>query len=141
LREALLGLQRVATVAQILSSPLPRARRRRGAGLATGRSIPIVNDALEIVGWTGLPPAVEGGRLRHAEAERLLGGTIFCTQVALTGADQIRRAGGPAGWVGPWCCLALCRAEHARGLEQPVAPLLGAAAPRSAAKVGRLPSY
>lgn len=102
--------------------PATRGRRRR---LAPAYCIPIVDAAHEVVGWTETAPVVENGRLRHAKAERLLGGAIFCTQVALTGPEEIVRAGGPANWLGPWRCLALCRVEHARGLEQPRATPVG----------------
>jgi hypothetical protein len=111
---------------QAIPSHPARGRRRKGAGAGSCPGIPVVNDAHEIVAWTGVPPVVENGRLRHAEAERLLGGAIFCTQIALMDPDQIRRAGGPTGWVGPWRCLALCRAEHGPGLEQPRSALFAA---------------
>ena len=105
------------------TAPAPRGRRRR---LATAPgSIPIVGGAHEVVGWTDQAPVIENGRLRHAEAERVLGGPIFCTQVALTSPAEIMRAGGPANWTGPWRCLALCPIEHARGLEQPHEVLAG----------------
>jgi hypothetical protein len=71
-----------------------------------------------VVGWTASPPAVEDGGLRHRGAERLLGGRVFCTQVALLRPVDVQRAGGPASWTGPWRCLALCRIEHARGFAQ-----------------------
>jgi hypothetical protein len=100
------------------TAPAPRGRRRRLASTTPG-SIPIVGGAHEVVGWTERAPVIENGRLRHAEAERVLGGPIFCTQVALTSPAEIARAGGPANWTGPWRCLALCPIAHARGLEQP----------------------
>jgi hypothetical protein len=104
------------------AAPAPRGRRRRTASTTPG-CIPIVDAAHALVGWTDTAPIVENGRLRHAKAERLLGGAIFCTQIALIRREEIVRAGGPADWVGPWRCLALCRAEHAQGLEQPSATL------------------
>lgn len=102
-----------------------RGRRRKWGGLGSA-AIPIVNHAHEIVGWTSTAPAVENGRLRHAEAERALRGAIFCTQVALLNTHEIRRAGGPANWSGPWRCLALCPLEHAHGLEQAANAMAGA---------------
>jgi len=112
----------------------------RGSREPTGGST-IVNDAHEIVAWTSVAPEVENGRLRHAEAERLLGGAIFCTQVALLRADQIRRAGGPTDWAGPWRCLALCPLEYARALEQPRAALFGDPTEAPCAKpVGQAPA-
>lgn len=104
------------------ATPAIRGRRRRVAG-TTHCCIPIVDAAHALVGWTETAPIVENGRLRHAKAEHLLGGAIFCTQIALSRGEEIVRAGGPANWVGPWRCLALCRAEHAHGLEQPGAAL------------------
>lgn len=98
-----------------------RGRRRRGAGITPAPHIPIVDGTHAVVGWTENAPEIESGRLRHAAAERLLGGPIFCTQVALIRPDEVARAGGPANWPGPWRCLALCPIEHARGLEQPLA--------------------
>lgn len=108
------------------TAPLPAARgRRRRRAPGAPVSIPVVNGEHAIVAWTDAAPDVEGGRLRHATAERLLGVAIFCTQVALARPADIARAGGPANWVGPWRCLALCRIEDARGLEQPRAELAG----------------
>ena len=86
---------------------VPRRRRGKAPGDANP-GIPIVDGALRIVAWTDAAPAIEQGRLRHPEAERLLGGDIFCTQVALTSPADIARAGGPAAWSSPWRCLALC---------------------------------
>jgi hypothetical protein len=85
-----------------------RGRRRTWREAGGGASIPIVNDAHEVVGWTRTAPVIENGRLRHAEVERVLRGPIYCTQIALVRAQDIRDAGGPADWVGPWRCLALC---------------------------------
>ena len=104
-----------------------RGRRRKWGGMGSA-AIPIVNHAHEIVGWTSTAPAVENGRLRHAEAERALRGPIFCTQIALLNPHDICRAGGPANWSGPWRCLALCPLEHAHGLEQ-AANMMAAAPP------------
>ncbi len=105
------------------AEPATRGRRRRLAPTAPS-CIPIVNAAHVVVGWTLRAPVVEKGCLRHAEAERALGGPIFCTQVALARPEEIVRAGGPANWAGSWRCLALCRIEHARGLEQPAGEAL-----------------
>jgi hypothetical protein len=85
-----------------------RGRRRSWRAAGGVASIPIVNEAHEVVGWTRTAPLIENGRLRHAEVERLLRGPIYCTQIALVRAQDIRDAGGPADWVGPWRCLALC---------------------------------
>src|SRR5262245_49378324 len=90
----------------MVPDPPPRGRRRRVAAMAS--YIPIVNAMHDIVGWTEVAPMVENGRLRHGKAERVLNGPIFCTQVALTRLPDIVRAGGPANWMGPWRCLALC---------------------------------
>lgn len=110
-------------------------RHRRWARAGAAASIPIVDDAHEIVGWTETAPAVENGRLRHAGAERVLRGPIFCTQIALARAQDILRAGGPMGWTGPWRCLALCPIDNARGFAQPRA----ADAPDGAAGVTPAP--
>ena len=97
----------------------PRGRRRSWSAAGVSASIPIVNDAHEVVGWTRTAPVIENGRLRHAEVERLLRGPIYCAQIALLRAQDIRHAGGPADWVGPWRCLALCPVGSARGPAQP----------------------
>jgi hypothetical protein len=108
--------------------PARRGRRARMARPAGPPQIPIVDSGHAVLGWTDAAPVVEQGRLRHPDAERILGGPIFCTQVALTQDDDIRRAGGPAAWNGAWRCLALCRLEHARGFGDPKdAPPIGSA--------------
>lgn len=96
----------------------PRWRGRRARAAEPRNNIPIVDVHHRVVGWTSAPPVVENGGLRHRGAERLLGGRIFCTQVALLRPADIERAGGPASSSGPWRCLALCRIEHARGFAQ-----------------------
>ena len=73
--------------------------------------IPIINAEREIVGWTNVPPVVERNRLRHPEAERLLGGPIFCTEMELTDPRQAGQAGAPRGWRATWRCMALCSDE------------------------------
>jgi hypothetical protein len=109
---------RAAPPPQKLPHRAPRGRRRSWTA-AGGASIPIVNDAHEIVGWTQSAPVVENGRLRHPGVERVLRGPIFCTQVALVRTQDIRHAGGPADWVGPWRCLALCPVGNGHGMAQP----------------------
>jgi len=103
-----LGIPAPAVQAGDALAPRPQRGRRRRWAAGGAASIPIVNDAHEIVGWTETAPAVENGRLRHAGAERVLRGPIYCTQIALACEQDIRRAGGPTGWTGPWRCLALC---------------------------------
>jgi hypothetical protein len=110
----------------------PRGRRRSWGAAAGAAKIPVVNDAHEIVGWTQTAPVVESGRLRHPEVDRVLHGPIYCTQVALVRAQDIRHAGGPADWVGPWRCLALCPIGNGHGQAQPDA--LRAADPRERAR-------
>lgn len=80
--------------------------------------IPIINAEREIVGWTDVPPAIERNRLRHSEAERLLGGPIFCTEIGLTDPRQAARAGAPRGWRATWRCMALCCDERIGSLAQ-----------------------
>jgi hypothetical protein len=92
-------------------------RRRRGKSGDANPDIPIVDGTLRIVAWTDAAPTIEHGRLRHPEAERLLGGDIFCTQVALLTPADVVRAGGPAAWSSPWRCLALCPIELACGFD------------------------
>lgn len=127
-----------AFAAEEITYRAPRGRRRKWVNAGPGACIPIVNDAHDIVGWTQAAPTVENGRLRHPEAERAVRGPIFCTQIALLRPQDIVRAGGPAGWMGPWRCLALCPVANAHGLAHPP----GAAAlgtPRGAAR-GRSPA-
>jgi hypothetical protein len=71
--------------------------------------IPIVCDARKIVGWTSQVPEATGSALRHAEAERLLGGPISCVYVEIDNPHDALRAGAPPEWSGPWRCLAICR--------------------------------
>ncbi|MCW5773683.1 MAG: hypothetical protein KIT16_18720 [Rhodospirillaceae bacterium] len=92
-----------------------------------------MNGQHAVIGWTETAPVIEGGILRHRDAERLLGGPIFCTQIALARPGDIVRAGGPSAWRGAWRCLALCRQELARGLDDPAeAPPLGTTEPSGA---------
>jgi hypothetical protein len=81
-------------------------------------SIPIVNAAHEIVGWTDVGPEIVRNRLRHRGAERLLGGPIHSVEVVLTDRRQMAQAGAPAGWSRSWRCLALCSGERAGALAQ-----------------------
>ncbi len=81
-------------------------------------SIPIVNAAHAIVGWTDAAPVVVGNRLRHRKAERILGGPIHCVEIVLTDRRQMSQAGAPAGWKSGWRCLALCSDERIGSPEQ-----------------------
>ena len=74
--------------------------------------IPIINAERAIVGWTSVAPVVEHNRLRHPEAERLLGGPIFCTEMELSDPRQAAQAGAPRGWRETWRCMALCSDER-----------------------------
>lgn len=113
-----------------VDAPPRRRRRSRRAGENGAPLIPIVDANQTIVAWTETAPVIEEGKLRHAAAERLLGGAIFCTQIALADPEDIRRAGGPPTWRGAWRCLALCRLELARGLDDPAeAPPIGSNSP------------
>jgi hypothetical protein len=69
--------------------------------------IPIVS-ASEIIGWTEEIPEFFGSALRHAEAERLVGGEVRCVYVEIEDRAAARRAGAPPEWDGAWRCLALC---------------------------------
>ena len=71
-------------------------------------NIPIVNRDRALVGWTEKPPVVADNRLRHAEAERLLRGPVFCVEIALVDPAHVARAGAPRGWRSAWRCMALC---------------------------------
>jgi len=81
-------------------------------------SIPIVNAERNIVGWTDVAPAVVRNRLRHRDAERLLGGPIFCVEIMVSDRRQLARAGAPSGWRSSWRCLALCSDERIGSLDQ-----------------------
>lgn len=80
--------------------------------------IPIVNAAHEIVGWTDVEPVVERNRLRHHEAETLLGGPIHSVEIVLADRRQMAMAGAPSGWRSTWRCLALCSDERIGSVEQ-----------------------
>jgi hypothetical protein len=81
-------------------------------------SIPIVNAAHTIVGWTDAAPIVVRNRLRHRKAERMLGGPIHCVEIMLTDRRHLAQAGAPPGWRSAWRCLALCSDERVGSLEQ-----------------------
>lgn len=81
-------------------------------------SIPILNARREIVGWTEVAPVVVRNRLRHRQAERLLGGPIFCVEIALTAPRDLALAGAPRGWRDTWRCMALCSDERIGSVEQ-----------------------
>src|SRR5262245_26358738 len=72
--------------------------------------IPIVNNKRVIVGWTDTAPKCIDAALRHADAEKLVG-PLKCLYVQIDAAADKHRAGAPAGWIGPWRCLALCGAD------------------------------
>jgi hypothetical protein len=74
--------------------------------------IPIIGGGGKILGWTDQVPELQGTNLRHAEAERLLGGAVSCTYVQIDNRADALRAGAPPGWNGPWRCLAIC-GDHA----------------------------
>lgn len=81
-------------------------------------SIPIVNAARAVVGWTDVDPVVVRNRLRHPAAERLLGGPIHCVEIVLADRRAMARAGAPPGWRSTWRCLALCSDERVGSVEQ-----------------------
>lgn len=71
-------------------------------------SIAIVDRLGNVVGWTDTPPSVIGGRLVHPDAAALIGEDLSTSNIQLTEAEHVARAGAPAGWPGPWRCMALC---------------------------------
>lgn len=81
--------------------------------------IPIVSDAGKILGWTDQVPELQGTNLRHAEAERLLGGPVSCTYVQIDNEADAQRAGAPKEWNGPWRCLAICSDHAGVGANSP----------------------
>ena len=81
-------------------------------------SIPIVNAARAIVGWTDVAPVIVRNCLRHRKAERMLGGPIFCVEIVLGDRRQMAQAGAPCGWRSTWRCLALCSDERIGSIEQ-----------------------
>lgn len=81
-------------------------------------SIPIVNAARTVVGWTDVDPVVVRNRLRHAKAERLLGGPIHCVEIVLSDRSEMAQAGAPPGWSSTWRCLALSGDERVGSLER-----------------------
>jgi hypothetical protein len=81
-------------------------------------SIPIVNAKREIVAWTDTAPVVVRNRLRHRQAERLLGGPIHCVEIALTDRKAALQAGAPRNWRDAWRCMALCSDERIGSVEQ-----------------------
>lgn len=80
--------------------------------------IPIVNANRVIVGWSDVEPVVERNRLRHHEAETLLGGPVHSVEIVLADRRQMAMAGAPAGWRSTWRCLALCSDERIGSVEQ-----------------------
>jgi hypothetical protein len=108
-----------------------RCNRRPGVEppSAPEMQIPIVRDGGRIIGWTDQGPEFEGTKLRHREAERLLGGAVACTYVQIDNRADAQRAGAPPEWSGPWRCLAIC-SDHARaganganlGMHRPLQP-------------------
>jgi hypothetical protein len=71
-------------------------------------SIPIVGEDRTIVGWTDTIPHIIGASLRHAEAEKLLGGRIVAIYIEVENPLDAAKAGAPKDWRGVWRCLALC---------------------------------
>ncbi len=81
--------------------------------------IPIVRNGGQILGWTDQVPELQGANLRHADAERLLGGPVSCTYVQIDNRADARRAGAPPDWTGPWRCLAICSDHAGPGAKRP----------------------
>jgi hypothetical protein len=75
--------------------------------------IPVLDAQGRVVGWTTTPPTMQNGKLVHDGASRLLKSELATGEVVLTEAEDIRRAGAPAGWDRPWRCLAICPAASA----------------------------
>jgi hypothetical protein len=103
---------------QSIVRPTPPARK-----LKTGRpfgavQIPIIDANRRLVGWTGAAPRVENGVIRHATAERLVGGPIEGCYVKLLGADDGARAGAPSDWSGAWRCIALISEQAAAAMPK-----------------------
>jgi hypothetical protein len=88
--------------------PEPRAAGNGRRQLQANWEIPIIDAKRRIAGWTKLAPEYRGAMLFHAEAERLVGGTVLCAYVQIEDQHDASRAGAPAGWQGTWRCLALC---------------------------------
>ena len=86
--------------------------------------IPIIDAQRRIVGWSDQPPILKGNDLRNPEAERLLAAPLGTVEIELTDPEDVRRAGAPLPWHGPWRCLALCRRDNAGvGFEVSSAPV------------------
>jgi len=71
-------------------------------------SIPIVGADRKIVGWTDRIPEIIGASLRHAEAEKLVGGRIVAIYIEIDNPLDAAKAGAPKEWRGTWRCLAIC---------------------------------
>jgi hypothetical protein len=104
---------------------------------ASARLIPIVDANRQIVGWTAAAPNVMGIELRHAEAERLVGGRIVSRRVELVRRQDIVRAGGPKRWSAPWVCLALMSVEAHAVLQPFDVPRVRSAGPQPPPLLGR----
>ena len=71
--------------------------------------IPIVDRHRRIIGWTSEDPQLMADplRVRHVQAEELVGGPVVCTYVQISDPAAARRAGAPPEWQQPWRCIAL----------------------------------
>ena len=105
------------------ATAVPR-RSRRLHTRESSWQIPIVNRNRRIVGWTHDTPETIGASLRHAEAERLVGGAVTATYVQISDRVAAGRAGAPLGWNGPWRCLAIIAVDDADGGVREHVPLL-----------------
>lgn len=81
-----------------------------------------------IIGWTTRAPESTGMTIRHAEAEKVVGGAVTCAYVEIADHEAAARAGAPADWRGPWRCLAIVAESgtNARGPEGAPARVLPA---------------
>src|SRR5262245_950566 len=68
---------------------------------------PVVATGLKIVGWTSAAPHFVDFKVRHPEAERLVGGPIAYRRVRLVAARDIAKARGGQRARGSWECYAL----------------------------------
>ena len=86
--------------------------------------VPIVDRSCRIVGWTSASPETVGAILRHAEAEKLLGGPVTGIYVQIADPAAAERAGAPAGWDAPWRCIAIVALGDAGRHRKEASPLL-----------------
>ena len=87
-------------------------------------SIPIVDEHGRIVGWADTTPVIRGMALYQPDAARLLGESFLANYVRIDDPEDAARAGAPAGWSGPWRCLALCSARLLTRSGDPVVPVV-----------------